>query len=415
MQNKKPSGFLSDEYDSEPTVQIGTVGGKNKIWKTFVDNISQNLEIDPYGKNMGELDNVIKKINRLDCPITLNPANSTFLDVGIWSYFERRLSISTIEKRLRYARFMQKHKIPVDFNNPSYENFRKHMAYREQVEHASANALIHQWKTMKMFLYSFGIPIWPYKPPIAPRHKKRNLPFPDTVNLFFNYDYSNDPYEKALYQYLFYHSFLIGWRIPSEICEMTTDDVIIDEKGRGTLTITETKKRKSQRTILPEKFILSSKSHKSFKNWLDIWRPKVENQYSKNAMYLQPNGKPFTIRHLGHKLSKQGKKIWPHFRPYDMRHWCAIARLIETKINTGSYDVFTVKNWLGHDEQETTDNYVHFAEMYYNQYPKSWVHNALRSTNKCLRGKHMVKTRVWQKRPTLLRNPSRRVSGPAEI
>jgi len=64
--------------------------------------------------------------------------------------------------------------------------------------------------------------------------------------------------------------------------------------------------------------------------------------------------------------------------------------------------VFKVKNWLGHDEQDTTDKYVHFAEMYYNQYPKSWIHNALRSHNN-VRGKHKEKTRVCQNRPTLLR------------
>jgi len=331
---------------------------------------------------MGELQYVINKFNRIDCPITLNPHDSTLLDVGIWAYFERRLSVSTIEKRLRYARFMQNHRVPVDFQHPTYQNFRNHMAYREQVEQASANALIHEWKTMRMFLQAYGIAIWPYKPPIAPKHKRRVIPFPDKVREFFYHNYSDDSYETSLYQYLFYHSFLIGWRVPSEICEMKTSDIILDSKGRGCITITETKKRKSERTILPEKFILSSRSHKSMKNWLDIWRPKVENQYSGDALYLQPDGKPFAVRHLGHKLSVHGKKIWPPFRPYDMRHWCAVARLIETKIKYGNFDIFTVKNWLGHDEQETTDTYTHFAEMYYNQHPSSWIHDALRSHKK---------------------------------
>ena len=195
---------------------------------------------------------------------------------------------------------------------------------------------------------------------------------------------------------------------------MKTDDVIIDDKGRGSITITETKKRGSERTILPESFILSSSSHKSLKNWIDIWRPKVENQYSKDALYLQPDGKPFTVRHLGHKLSYQGKKIWPSFQPYDMRHWCAIARLIETKIETGDFDCFPVKNWLGHDELDTTDNYVHFAEMYYRQYKKSWIHNALRSPKKA-RGKHKRKTRVCQNKATLLNFSPVGLYGPAEI
>lgn len=135
-------------------------------------------------------------------------------------------------------------------------------------------------------------------------------PFPDVVNKFFYYEYSKDTYENTLYQYLFFHSFMIGWRVPSEIIEMTVDDVIIDSSGRGCITITETKKHRQKRTILPEKSILSSRVHKSFKNWIDKWRPKVENQYSGNALYLQPSGKPFEINHFRGKLSRFGKKIW---------------------------------------------------------------------------------------------------------
>ncbi len=367
------------------------VGGAKENWKQILENICQryieHLEPQMVGEVMGDLEYIIKKINRFNCPITLKSQDSTFLDVAVWSYFHKRLSISTIEKRLRYARFMEKHCMPVDFNNPSYENFRRHMDYREEIEHATPNALVHEWKTMRMFLEAYGIPVWPYKPPYVPKHKRRTLPFPDIVKQFFTYKYSKNEYENALCQYLFYHSFFIGWRIPSEICEMTLDDVIIDSKGRGTITITETKKHKTKRTILPEKHILSSQSHKSFKNWIEVWRPKVANSKSGNALYLQPDGRPFTVRHLGHKLSEHGKKIWPYFRPYDMRHWCAVARLIETKIQTKHFEPMTVKNWLGHEEINTTENYIHYAEMYYNQHPVSWIHHALRS-QKIRRGKH---------------------------
>ena len=56
--------------------------------------------------------------------------------------------------------------------------------------------------------------------------------------------------------------------------------------------------------------------------------------------------KGFTIRNSGNKLSQHSKKIWKLFEPYDMRHWCAVSRLIKTKIETGKFDVFTVQNWL---------------------------------------------------------------------
>ena len=326
---------------------------------------------------MGDISN-IKKQNRLECPIKLNPKEASFNEIAIHAVLRQRLSESTVVKNLRYARFMEIHPVPVDFRNPSYENFIRHTDYREQVEHAGFGALKAEWQAMRMFLRAYGIPAWDYKLPYAPRPHKRILPFPDVVNKFFHYEYSKDPYENTLYQYLFFHSFMIGWRVPSEIIEMTVDDVIIDSSGRGCITITETKKHRQKRTILPEKSIMSSRVHKSFKNWIEVWRPKVENQYSGNSLYLQPSGKPFEINHFRGKISRFGKKIWQPFQPYDMRHWCAIARLIKTKRETKIFDVLTVRNWLGHTDIKTTQNYINHADMYYNQAPVDWIANAIK-------------------------------------
>jgi integrase len=371
-----------------PVARFKVTGGSENRWN-ILGNVSQkNMNaVGPSGGGvLGELEYVIEKSNRFNCPIVLDPKHSTFLDVAVWAHHNERMQISTIKSRIRYAKFMQNHKVPVDFSNPTYKNFRYHMDFREVIEEAGIHALINEWKTMRMFLNAFGITPWPYKPPLAPEHKKRNLPFPGTVREFFYYDYSKDPYERALYQYLFSHSFLIGWRVPSEPCEMTLNDVIIDSDGFGSVTITEPKKNRSERTIVPEKHILSSLSHKSLRNWIDKWRPRAENQYSGDALYLWPSGKPITKETLRCKLSEHGKKIWPHFRPYDVRHWCAISRLIETKIQTGIFDTFTVKNWLGHTKIKSTEEYIGHAEMYFKQFNKSWIHSALRSI--FLRGKH---------------------------
>ena len=55
----------------------------------------------------------------------------------------------------------------------------------------------------------------------------------------------------------------------------------------------------------------------------------------------------------------------------------------------------TVKNWLGHEELKTTENYIHYAEMYYNQYKHSWIHHALRS-HKNGGGKHEgLQSKAW--------------------
>ena len=376
--DKEAIKYLSTETDSN----YNRGGGDSKKWREPLSGGAGDPLKGTEERNvkwiMRWLKNDLRKFNRLNCPIKLNPREATFDDVALHALLRQRLSPSTVEKNLRYAKFMETHPVvPVDFRNPSYENFIRHMDYREQIEKATPYALKHEWDTMRMFLRAYGMPIWDYKLPARPKSHKRILPYPDVVNRFFIHRYSDDDYENALYQYLFFHSFLIGWRVPSEIVNMTVDDVIIDGK-KGYIIVTETKKHDSQRTLIPEPAIMTSKVHKSFKNWIDHWRPKVENQYSGNALYLQPSGKPFTVRHLGHKLSEHGKKVWKYFHPYDMRHWCAIARLIKTKVKTGHFDVYAVKNWLGHEKITTTESYLRYAEQYYNQLPIDWIAAALK-------------------------------------
>lgn len=79
---------------------------------------------------MGDITD-IKKLNRLECPIKLNPKEASFNDIAIHGILRQRLSESTVIKNLRYARFMEIHPIPVDFRNPDYENFIRHTDYRE--------------------------------------------------------------------------------------------------------------------------------------------------------------------------------------------------------------------------------------------------------------------------------------------
>ena len=382
MERKNSDLDFNNNYYS---ASYSNIGGDLQNWEKLKQLLGKCSlkDSNKFLVNMDGLENVIKNFNRLNCPIVLDPKHSTLIDIGVWAYFNKRLCVTTIKKRLRYLQFMQSHRVPVDLQNPSYSNFRRHIDFRELVEGAGPNALIHEWKAIKLALNAFNIPIWPYKPPTAPKHRKRVLPFPDTVREFFTFQYSSDEYETALYQYLFYHSFLIGWRVPSEITQFKISDVSFESNKHGSIVITETKKHSSQRTLVPEHFILNSNSHKSLKLWLDVWRPKVENYKSDDSFFLQPSGKPFRKEHLSHRLSYHGKRIWPKFQPYDTRHWCAIARLIETVIETGGFNVFTVQNWLGHEREHTTKSYLGNAEQYYNQYKKSWIHSALRTCSRC--------------------------------
>ena len=101
----------------------------------------------------------------------------------------------------------------------------------------------------------------------------------------------------------------------------------------------------------------------------------------KNVLFLfliQPNGKSFMVRYLGKKLRDNGKKVWMHYQPYVSRHWCAVSRLIEQKVKIDNFDVFPVKNWLGHEKIETTMNYIRHAEQYYKQAPYDWIKRVLK-------------------------------------
>ena len=56
-----------------------------------------------------------------------------------------------------------------------------------------------------------------------------------------------------------------------------------------------------------------------------------------------------------------------------MRHWCAIARLIKSKVETKNWDIWDVKEWLGHDKVTTTEDYVRYAKQYYRNASYDWI------------------------------------------
>jgi len=77
---------------------------------------------------------------------------------------------------------METHPMPIDFKNPSYENFMRHMDYREEIENATPSALKNEWKAMLMFLRAWGMEKqWNgYKAPFYPHNAEIVLPYPET-------------------------------------------------------------------------------------------------------------------------------------------------------------------------------------------------------------------------------------------
>jgi integrase len=366
-------------------------------------------------KRSGDMEKInLEHISRLGFPITLTQGNTTETDLYTHGKLRQELSHSTITKHLRYLRFMQNHPCPVNTQKPTLENFIQHLDYRKEIENATPNALQHEYKAMKFLLRAYGKTPWDIKLPTPTKNNNRILPLPNTVHKYFNHKYSDDTYENKLYQYLYFHGFLIGWRTPSEPSILKTSDIILNDDGTGFLTITETKKGHRIRTIMPEKEILTDYRRKSLKNWMDHWRPKVTNQHSKDYFYLQPSGKPFTKTHLGHRLSEKGKQIFPYFSSYDMRHWCAIARLIQEKHENGTYDAYIVKHWLGHEEISSTMKYIQHAEQYYRQAPYNWIKRVLKNHHRKMVEDNSYNSINHIIHPSSNRIPSRKENGPAE-
>ena len=368
------------------------VGGVKENWKQTLEHISQQYVEQPNpqngGEDMGGLTYELKNVKRTNFPIYLDPKTATFIDVGIHAKIRQYLSDSTIEKNLRYARFMEKHPVPIDFRNLTPEQFIRHMDYRIEVENASPHALAHERKAIMMFLRAFGMDTERWKiicktPPITINEDNIEIPFPATVNKFFHYKYSKNKYENILLQSITFLGFMFGMRPPSEICNLNLEDIIINKDGTGYIIIHEQKKRGKKRIIIPfNKSVLSSPVFKTPKNYIDNWRHKVENSKSRNALFLQPNGKRVTPKYLRDHITPIGKKIaGNYFHLYTMRHTYA------TYLYEYTGDIKFVSKMLGHTKITNTSKYIHTAECMKRQIGKRNLFNLALRSHKNGRGK----------------------------
>lgn len=383
------------------TSQNQEVGVCNQECEPILDKISQNHieHLSPIvGKEMVKLDYDLKKT--LDVEIFRNPyvlepkdyetLQDFFTALEHWWIFRYRKNPSTIKDRIRYAKNMSKHPVyPIDWlklNPNQVIAYLEHREYQDYGNTRGKHQIRNDWKTIKTIAKAFGIDaeLWGYIPPCPPKAKVRKIPSPDEVHAIIHHKYCKDKYTKTLYQYILMHGFSIGWR-PAELVIQKVSDVHYED---GYLIITETKKGDQMRQIFPEKRILSGERCKSFKNYIEDWRPKVLNQYSGDFLYLQANGRPFTVNYLRKLLTPEVKKVWSSFSLYTMRHWCAIARLIQGFIDNGTWDKTDVQDWLGHERVSTTDDYTKYAKKYYLIAKFDWIKSILKfHTKKCERGK----------------------------
>jgi len=361
------------------------MGGVKENWKQILENISQRHveQLKPHQdvEDMGEYGYVKQNLDveKLKNPYIIDPTQyqtqeELFNAIKHWWIFKYRKSEGTIKDRLRYAKKMAEHKVfPINWKELNPNQIIAYLEYKEYEEYKNERGkhqILNEWKTIKTFAKAYGIDasLWGYIPPSPPKPKVKIIPLPNTTYQMIQHKYSKNLYKNALVQYILAHGFLIGWR-PSELVIQKVSDVFLED---GYVIITESKKNQQPRQVFPETDMMTNLRRKSMKNWIDHWRLKVENQYSGDYLYLQANGKPFTKNYLRKFLCKQVKPVWKYYHPYIMRHWCAIARLIKSKVDTKKWDIWDVKEWLGHDKVATTEDYVRYAKQYYRNASYDW-------------------------------------------
>lgn len=420
------ANFFNSQIDSYSTNSNKNrlVGGRKQEWRNVVDRIGQNCtEYTPTGDIMRNLAYELKHIKRTEFPIYLDPRTASFIDVAIHAKIRQYLSESTIEKNLRYARFMEKHTCPIDFRNLTPESFLRHIDFRLEFEHppATPNAIKHEKKAILMFLRAYNQYSEKWRklvktPPVTDNEENIEVPFPTLVNELYHATYSKNKYENTLMQTIVFLGFNFGMRPPSEICNLNLEDIIINKDGTGYIRIHEDKKRGKNRVIIPfNKNLLSSPVFKTPKNYIKNWRYKVVNKNSGNALFLQPNGERITGKYIRDHITPTGKKIaGSYFHLYTMRHTCA------TYLYDYTRELEIVRRRLGHKKPSTTIKYVHIADSIKRQVGKRNLFNlTLRSLKKNVRGKQDYKNRrildCWAKKAQSNTFSPRSLDGPGRI
>jgi len=407
----------------------GARGGKKETWKKEME-IGKRLEEQPFiteGVNLREdLDVILKTKKRTEVPYFLDPKTATFIDVGIHAHVRQELGLSTIEKHLRYARMMETHVCPINFRDLKPEDFLRHMDYRIEHEGATANALAHEKKALLMFLRAFRqyTEDWDkyVKTPrikASESHREVVIPLPVIVNKLYHAEYSTDPYENVLFQSVVFFGFNFGPRPPSEICNLNTGDLHINDDGTGYITLTEDKKHKKQRNVYPwSQMVLSSKVFRTPKNYLDTWRPAVYQEgISGDALFLQPDGRRVTGHYLRNHIAPVFKAVTKDSRAilYDMRHTFGTYLYQSTK------DIKKVAHSLGHVKTQNVDYYVFLSQEIENQAKtkrRDLFHQALRQPILWAEGKldwNSEKRDTGKKYPCISEFSPRGRSGPVRI
>ncbi len=202
------------KYNKSDFESTNKNGGMHQKWDKNLENGGHLVE-QPETLVWDGMANVdISRYNRLECPIFLKSETATFVDVALHALVRQRLSIGTINRNLRYARFMENfvpREFSVDFRNLNYENVIRHLDYREQVEGCGCGALKHEWQAIRMFILAFGFnpDEWRYRPPKNPKYRTIPIVFPEQLHKILHTKYNKDYYVDSLIKHILCKNFLL--------------------------------------------------------------------------------------------------------------------------------------------------------------------------------------------------------------
>lgn len=266
---------------------------------------------------------------------------------------------STVEFTGQYLRQLEglgrePAEVPVQLRPPNEESWLRHVEYRIG-SGDSPSVLNDGRKALQRLLRFLELPVWPcLEKPYSRTPEPWTLPPDHLIPRFWMDRLHRNPHVSRTLQHVLHFGFHVGVRPPSELLLLDVDDV--DFTG-NTVVVTEWKKKGKRRLLHDvEPFVLSGQNTKSLQNYLTYVRPKYAKP-GEAAFFVDPrSGERWRPAYLAEALSAAGKAIWPPFRGYTMRRWCATQRLIAS-----DFDLYYVARWLGDTVSTVESHYIDHA------------------------------------------------------
>ncbi len=361
----------------------------------------------------------------------LDPKTLTFEDIRQHAIVHQgKDEHGTVKKLMDYLSKMTQHPIyPLDFNNPDWEQYFHYMDQIKingeldrygNIKPVGIHGLLNRDEAWLMYLKSIGYEDF------FPRYRTRldknkvhqasqntldkAIPTPEIVHNILRYEYIKKEEFNKYYkqvkdkgirrrdlnkyiQYQFFFGFFIGMAFEKEMVILNLQDVI-DQADRYAIRITRPKIGNKKRMLKLEGTISKSPVHKSVHNYLTKIRPKFadkkETAFSVNPKTGRRWGYDLVEQHERNDFSKVvqkgcdqlrgymerwGKRVYPQFYPYLMRHWCGTARMIDWDKEGDAFA--RVQVWLGHADPKDTTIYVQLHRLW-DDNKGSWLSRALK-------------------------------------